>query len=111
MKVTEKQIGEPARRVGDTPLAVRLVENHNCNLLGKSSWFALAALAGSLLRLFRRPPGRRKASHASVMHPSCIPDASLMHRSCIPHASIMHRSGIARGRPKRSRTGKEVRHG
>ena len=55
MKVKEKVKvnGESVGQAGASALATRLVDN--INPLGKSSWFALAALAGSLLRLFHRP--------------------------------------------------------
>src|SRR5690348_7960405 len=56
MKVKEKVkvSGEPVRAAGGHPLATGLVENNHGNLCGRSSWLALATLAGALLRLFGR---------------------------------------------------------
>lgn len=92
MKETEKHIGEPVRRGGGNPLAARLVENNDCNLLGKSSWFALAALAGSLLRLCRRPPARK--AHRGRRHEVSMRSAWGQHASSMPAACYQHEVGM-----------------
>jgi hypothetical protein len=76
VKETVKVIGEPVGRAGKSPFASRLVEN--INPLGRSSWFALAALAGSILRLFHRPRRRGLDRDQPGMSRTCDSDAPAM---------------------------------